>query len=237
MLVAATVLYHRHLALPENPASDSAAVLAENRSRIDTDPVFLIDEVQAYVQEQIDVAHGRFSEIRMQFEKAVIHPRQKAETTLVTLRQKRRDAQSGQFPDEEQILAQIDKYIAECERLLNPSFDEERVAKQLRDTGEHLQALYKYPAQLEQVKAAYQSQANFVADLDEVGVDIDAIQSSRSTTMMEVASQLRDLRSEIGLTNRLMGGFQDYLAAQPELQEALSTGGRVVDAESDDVGS
>jgi hypothetical protein len=211
--------------------SDAPNLLAQNRQRVDEDPVFLIEEVQAYVQEQIDAAHGRFSEIRMQFEKAVIQPRQKAETTLVTLRQRRQDAQQQRFLDEEQILAQIDKYIAECESLLNPSFDEERVANQLRDTGEQLQGLYKYPAQLEQVKAAYRSQADFVADLDEVGVDINAIQSSRSTTMTEVASQLRDLRGEIGLTNRLLEGFGGYLAAQPELQEALALGNaNVVDA-------
>ena len=162
-----------------------------------------------------------------------MYPRAKAETALVTLRERRQDAQSRQFPDEDQILAQIDKYIAECERLLNPSFDEERVAKQLRDTGEQLQALYKYPTQLEQVKAAYQSQADFVADLDDVGVDINAIQSSRSTTMMAVASQLRDLRGEIGLTNRLLEGFGGYLAAQPELQEILSSRGRAVEALED----
>jgi len=167
----------------------STNIYEERNHRLGSDPVFLIDEVRSYVQEQIDIAHGRFSEIRMQFEKAVMYPRAKAETALVTLRERRQDAQSRQFPDEDQILAQIDKYIAECERLLNPSFDEERVAKQLRDTGEQLQALYKYPTQLEQVKAAYQSQADFVADLDDVGVDIDGIQSSRSTTMMAVASQ------------------------------------------------
>jgi hypothetical protein len=110
------------------------------------------------------------------------------------------------------------------------------VVNQLRDTGEQLQALYKYPAQLEQVKAAYQSQADFVADLDDVGVDIDAIQSSRSSTMMAVASQLRDLRGEIGLTNRLLEGFGGYLAAQPELQEALASGGQVVEVPLEDVG-
>jgi hypothetical protein len=184
-----TLLWYLWLPKPESVPNVIPDFLSEKKVRIDEDPVFLIDEVQAYVREQIDTAHGRFSEIRTEFEKAVIHPRAKAETTLVTLRQKRQEAQGRQFPDEDQILAQIDKYIAECERLLNPSFDEERVAKQLRDTGDQLQALYKYPAQLEQVKAAYQSQADFVADLDDVGVDIDAIQSSRSTTMMAVASQ------------------------------------------------
>ena len=51
--------------------------------------------------------------------------------------------------------------------------------------------------------------------------------------MMAVASQLRDLRGEIGLTNRLLEGFGGYLAAQPELQEILSSGGRAVEALED----
>jgi hypothetical protein len=237
VMVVATLFFRRWLAQPPTVRGDTDEPLAKKQARIDEDPVFLIDEVQAYVQEQVDAAHSRFSAIRMQFEKAVIQPRQKAETTLVTLRQRRQDALAQNFPDGEQILAQIDRYIAECERLLHPNFDEEQVAKHLRDTGEHLQALYKYPAQLEQVKAAYQSQADFVADLDDVGVDIDAIQSSRSTTMMAVASQLRDLRGEIGLTNRLMDGFQDYLAAQPDLQEALASGRQTAEALSIEAGS
>jgi hypothetical protein len=40
-----------------------------------------------------------------------------------------------------------------------------------------------------------------------------------------VASQRRDLRGEIELTNRLLEGFGGYLAAQPELQQAFASGG------------
>ena len=94
----------------------------------------------------------------------------------------------------------------------------------MRETGEQLQALYRYPAELERVKAAYQSQADFLAGVDRIGVSIDATASDRSSTMLEVVSNLRELRREIGLTNRLMEGFQDYLAAQPDLRDILKSG-------------
>ncbi|MBT3271205.1 hypothetical protein HN371_28965 [Candidatus Poribacteria bacterium] len=52
-----------------------------------------------------------------------------------------------------------------------------------------------------------------------------------------MASRLRELRGEIGLTNKLVGGFQDYLAAQPELQEALASGRQAAEALSLEAGS
>jgi len=213
---------YRWLSSP--PKHEEPGLLERNRERVDQDPVFLIEEVQGYVKEQLDAVHGRFSEIRTEYEKAVILPRRTAETTLVELCQKRLEAKGRNFPDEDRILAQIDAYIAECERVLQPNDDDERVAHQLRETGEQLQALYRYPAELERVKAAYQSQADFLAGVDRIGVSIDATASDRSSTMLEVVSNLRELRREIGLTNRLMEGFQDYLAAQPDLRDILKAG-------------
>jgi hypothetical protein len=218
MAITGAVAY-RWLASP--PKQQEPSLLERNRERVDEDPVFLIEEVQAYVKEQLDAVHGRFSDIRTEYEKAVILPRRAAETTLVELCQKRLEAKGREFPDEEHILAQIDAYIAECERVMQTNDDDERVARQLRETGEQLQALYKFPSELERVKVAYQSQADFLAGVDRIGVSIDATASDRSSTMLEVVSNLRELRREIGLTNRLMAGFQDYLAEQPDLQQIL----------------
>ena len=208
-----------------SPATaDAVGLVARNRARAESDPAFLMDEVQSYVQAQIDAAHERFSAIRMEFERAVIRPRQKIETTLIALCQKRLEAHSRDFPDEERILARIDEYIAQCERALSANPLDERVARQLRETGEQLQALYKYPTQLEYVKTAYRRQEDFVAGVDRIGAAIDATQSTRTATMIEVASQLGDLRSEIGLTNKLVEGFRDYLATRPEIQGVVATG-------------
>jgi len=215
-------LVYRWMSAPRK--GEDVGLLAQNRARADDDPVFLMDEVQSYVQDQIDAAHARFSAIRMEFERAVIRPRQKVETTLIALCQKRLEAHSREFPDEERILARIDEYIAQCERALSANPLDERVARQLRETGEQLQALYKYPAQLQHVKTAYRRQEDFVAGVDRIGAAIDATQSTRTATMMEVASQLGDLRREIGLTNKLVEGFRDYLASRPEIQGVVATG-------------
>jgi hypothetical protein len=73
------------------------------------------------------------------------------------------------------------------------------------------------------VKSAYRNQEEFVAGVDRIGGSLDSTETTRASTMSQVTSQLGELRREIGLTNKLVDGFRDYLATQPDLQGVVAT--------------
>ena len=55
MALTGAVAYRWLASAPKQP---EPGLLERNRERVDEDPVFLIEEVQGYVKEQLDAAHG-----------------------------------------------------------------------------------------------------------------------------------------------------------------------------------
>lgn len=202
------------------------AQLEEEQVKLNEDPVFLITSVQKYTGEAVKDFHSRFSEIRAAFERAAVHPRLEADELLGKLRGKRgvvQETADEKLPDKAVILREIDKHIKECETILEDKHpEEERVITLLEEVQARISALHEYPKRFETLRQGLLSQASLLEELRGIGVHIQELQGRRSIAIQTLVSELRELRSDIGVTLTTMGQFQTYLERDSRVGQLLS---------------
>lgn len=202
------------------------AQLEEERVKLNEDPVFLITSVQEYVGEAVRAFHSHLSEIKAAFERAAIHPRLEADELLNKLRGKRgvvEDMADERLPDKAVILHEIDKHIRECEAILeNKHPEEKRITTLLEEVQARIWALHEYPKRLETLRQALLSQASLLKELRGIGVHIQELQGRRGAAIQTLVSELRDLRTDIGVALVTMSQFQTYLEQDPRIGELSS---------------
>lgn len=202
------------------------AQLEEKQVKLNEDPVFLITSVQKYTGEAVKDFHSRFSEIRAAFERTAVHPRLEADELLGKLRGKRgvvQETADEKLPDKAVILREIDKHIKECETILEDKHpEEERVITLLEEVQARISALHEYPKRFETLRQGLLSQASLLEELRGIGVHIQELQGRRSIAIQTLVSELRELRSDVGVTLTTMGQFQTYLERDPRVEQLLS---------------
>lgn len=198
----------------------------EERARLNEDPVFLITSAQEYIGEAVKVFHSRLSEIKAAFERAVIHPRLEADKLLGKLHGKRavvKETADEKLPDKAVILREIDQHLRECEVILgNKHPEEERVITLLEKAQAQILALHEYTKRLEAARQVFLSQASLLEELRGMGVRIQELQGYHSLAIQTLVSELRDLRTDIGVALVTMSQFQTYLEQDPRIGELSS---------------
>lgn len=185
--------------------------LVKKIDKLNTDPVFLIGEVQKYLEKVIHQFRERFLNLQGQFKLAILEPREKAQRIITALEHEKGEAEK-ETPRDEPVIQAIEKRIAECRQVIEKLTPEEtRLEQGFSEVLGDLEALNAHVKGLEGMKRNYQKRQDRLKRLADLGVEIEELQKDRSEIMIDISVGLGALRRRIGEISNAIAIFRNGL--------------------------
>ena len=205
-------------------------LLLENRTRCDTEPLFLISQIQDCLKGLISRFQSATMSLRQKVLSATVSPREEASVLLKRMEAKRETLsclKDEEFPERTETLEALDGTIDRCRRTIqfvHP--DEERAMTLLNQIGARIESLSDFLARLDSIKGPYQNRVLFLNELKELDERFDSLMANQRTDVSAIIEELVALRREIGVIKITVGQFENLIrgivSSDNSLQRAVT---------------